>query len=266
MIFLRWKNIDRIRSETWVIENETPLTCPKCGTPRLNHAWDCVRCGVVFDGRAGEEAAAGDAPSPGAASVAPRTLSSSRIAKASPPPRSLRGWIDDNLAVAVFGAIVLFAAILWVFGRFAVSVTTTPRAVEQAYRHVVGRYPPKGFEAGYAGHFVGRRVVGLEHRDELGLFVYFHRWPARPLDVSELDAGAEKILDFFEIDWSEVRRGTVEQGDEQLTGRILLLGGAQGNHLYLIPIHTADGESAMLALIGPQVKARAFAREIIDRL
>jgi hypothetical protein len=178
---------------------------------------------------------------------------------------AFRAWIDANVWVAVFFALVLFAGTLWAFARVVANTTDQPGSVEGAYRRIVGGFPPHGFEPSFAGHFVGRHLVVLEHGDGLELYLYTQRWPARPLDEARVDSTFEGVFEFLEIEWAEVQRGAVPQGGGTITVRVLQLVDAQGLYVYLFPIRRSHGERAMLVLYGPQKEAREMAKEIVER-
>ena len=221
---------------------KTTLVCPKCGAPRLEHAWDCVKCGIVFPERAhpgGEEPAAEQPSSP---KIATREMRSGSI-RVRPTRGGLAGfrrWVDEYTWISVVLALGLFVATMWAYYQVVASSTDSPEAVKRDYREIVGGFPPSGFTPVVAGHFVGRKLVMLQHDEGLMLYVYTQRWPAERLTASQLDTTAEKIFRFlFEQGLTEISRGNVAQGGETITVRVLRVGGEDGGHLYLCLLYTS---------------------------
>jgi hypothetical protein len=223
---------------------------------------------MVFPDRAhpGSEDPAAEKPS--TPKIAPPEMRSGSI-RVRPSRGGLAGfrrWVDEYTWIAIVLALGLFGATMWAYYQVVASSTDSPEAVKRHYREIVGGFPPGGFAPVLAGHFVGRKLVMLQHDEGLMLYVYTQRWPAERLTASQLDDTAEKIFRFlFEQGLTEVSRGNVSQGGETITVRVLRVGGEDGGHLYLFPIRGGNGEPAMVALMGPQKKAREIAREIVER-
>ena len=242
---------------------DSPATCPSCGAPRLEHAWDCAKCGAVFD--AGASSAAPEQPPARAADTDPSTASaasrprSSSARRGDPAPRrslggstppaltALRGWVDDNRAAAVVISFVIYVIAVWIFGALIIGGTDAPAPVKSAYRELTGRPVPKGFGPKFAAHFVSRRLIAFDRADRVYLVVY------RDEDGTsdrELRRFAERVLETFEIPFQQERVRTAETRNGPIEVPVLRLWGDGGPHLYLIPTATTDGERALEAVLG----------------
>lgn len=253
-------------------ENEEVLTCPACGAPRLEHAWDCLKCGAVFDEIGGpeppQEASAGSvAPpppkSPARQPAAPGRSSSAKrgsAARRSGPARrpkaarrpsaaltSLRGWVEQNKAVAIILSFIIYVVVIWLFGVVIIGATGSPGAVKEAYRDITGRPLPKGFGPGFAAHLVGREWVALNRPDQVVLVLYTE---GKGRTDEDLRLVAERVLELIEVPWEVVRTRSATIGGQKVEVPVWELVGEGGPHLYLLPISTVDGDRAVEAVLG----------------
>lgn len=261
-------------------ENSEALTCPSCGAPRLVHAWDCAKCGAVFDG---EEPAAADASRPETATP-PRSAAGparSRSARRQAPARSagparrargvgaaggvltaMRGWVAENKAVAVILAFILYIGTVWLFGALIIGATDSPGAIKNAYRDLTGRPLPAGFGPTFAAHFVSRRLVVLDRPDQVFLVFYKDRDGATD---HELRAFTEGALDLFEVPWEKLRTRQATVSGATVEVSVFRLLGEGGPHLYLVPTSTTDGERAIEAVVGAPESVLEVVEEIVSR-
>lgn len=248
------------------IDNTGELTCPSCGVPRLGQAWDCGKCGAVFDGAKPYGEAAGSPPvadqetppSPPPESASGRRTSSARrpgSAKPKPAARvavggltALRRWVDTNKTVAVILSFIFYVVVVWSFGAMIIGATDSPGAIKNAYRDLTGRPLPDGFGPTFAAHFVSRRLVVLDRPDQVVLVLYRDEDGASD---SELDHFVEGVLDVLEVPWENVRIRSASVAGERIEVPVLRLWGEGGPHLYLIPIATLDGGRGIEAVVGP---------------
>ena len=242
------------------IENPEVLTCPSCGAPRLGHAWDCAKCGVVFDGGTApnlpdEISGESGAPAPTTASP-PRAHTARRAgaARRRPAPRSssggltaLREWVAANMAVAVILSFIFYVGVIWFFGAMIIGATDSPGAIKNVYRDITGRPLPDGFGPTFAAHFVSRKLVVLDRPDQVLLVLY------KDVDGStdgELRSFTEGALDLFEVPWENIRTRKATIGGESLEVPVLRLWGEGGPHVYLVPTSTTDGGRAVEVVFG----------------
>ena len=255
-------------------ENDEVLTCPACGAPRLGHAWDCAKCGAVFDEVGGPElpqevpagsvapvppATSGRQPAGPARSVSAKRGSAARRsgsgaarrAKAARPPSgvltALRGWVDDNKAVAIILSFIIYVVVVWLFGVVIIGATGSPGAVKEAYRDITGRPLPKGFGPGFAAHLVGREWVALNRPDQVVLVLYTEGEDSTDEDLRLV---AERVLELIEVPWDVVRVRSATIGGQNVEVPVWELVGEGGPHLYLLPISTVDGDRAVEAVLG----------------
>ena len=245
-------------------------TCPACGAPRLARAWDCARCGAVFDDVAPPPPQAErrdvprgpSGPSPPVAKAGPRgrgipPSSSARraaavhrrpaAAVAGPVLEALRLWVDDNKAVAVIVSFLIYVGVVWLFGAVVIGGTDSPGAVKDAYRDVTGRPLPVGFGPAFAAHFVGRRLVVLQRPDQVMLVLYKD---ADIADDAGLRAFAERSLDVLDVPWESISTRTATIAGDTVEVPVLRLLGEGGPHVYLVPTATPTGGRAVEAVIG----------------
>jgi hypothetical protein len=244
-------------------EPENVLTCPSCGAPRLAHAWDCAKCGAVFDLQPDQtestEATESDretGPARPAPPRRPRTSSARRPGAARPkiptgatPPAltALRDWVDGNRTAAVIISFVVYVLSIWIFGAMVIGGTDSPGAVKTAYRELTGRPVPKGFGPTFAAHFVSRRLVVFDRPDQVFLVLYRDRDGASDGDLRRF---AEGVLEVFEVPFDQIRVETASTRDGPIEVPVLRLWGEGGPHLYLIPTPIADGDRAVEAVLG----------------
>lgn len=266
-------------------------TCPACGAPRLGHAWDCAKCGAVFDDGPGPElpprmgdpatqAASpelGSAPVPpppsvagqARATVAPRSTSARRAPSRTRRSRSgvgagagleaLRRWVDDNKAASVIVSFLIYVGVVWLFGVVVIGGTDSPGAVKDAYRDVTGRPLPVGFGPAFAAHFVGRRLVVLQRPDQVMLVLYKD---ADIADDTGLRAFAERCLDVLEVPWESISTRTATIAGDTVEVPVLRLLGEGGPHVYLVPTATPAGGRAVEAVIG----APSAVLDVVDEM
>jgi hypothetical protein len=258
-------------------------TCPVCGAPRLGHAWDCAKCGAVFDDVPMEPVEGGVANAAGSSTVAmsdrpvstaATTSSAARsnstrrggaVRRRSSPPRStafltpLRDWVDANKVPAIIISFVIYIGVVWMFGLLIIGGTDAPGAVKKAYRDVTGRPLPVGFGPAFAAHFVGRRLVVLNRPDQIILVLYAD---SDIVEDGELHALAERVLNVLEVPFESVRTCSASVGGGTVEVPVLQLVGEGGPHLYLIPTRTVDGGPAVEAVIG----APAAVLDVVDEM
>lgn len=259
------------------MEHTESLTCPSCGAPRLVHAWDCAKCGAVFDGR--NRPAAKDEPgsepdrpkAPKASSArrsGPRRSSAARLtgpARRRPPKTSpgaltaLRGWVADNKPVAVIISFIIYVGVVWLFGAMIIGATDSPGAIKNAYRDLTGRPLPDGFGPTFAAHFVSRRLVVLDRPDQVILVLYKDRDEATDADLLTFTEGA---LDLFEVPWEKIRTRKAKIAGENVEVSVFRLFGEGGPHLYLLPVKTTDGHRAVEVVVGTPDTAL----EVVDEM
>ncbi len=201
----------------------------------MERAWDCVACGVVFEGGAGsthEEPPTMLAP---ASATAPRAL------------EALREWVDENKATAVIISFVVYVISIWIFGALVIGVTHAPGAVKSAYREITGRPVPKGFGPVAAAHFVSRRLVVFVRPDQVFLVLYRDQDGASDEDLRRF---AECVLELLEVPFEQVGLRTADTRDGTIKVPVLELEGEGGLHLYLVPTATKNGERAVDAVLG----------------
>lgn len=242
------------------LENTEALTCPSCGTPRLGHAWDCGKCGAVFD--AGRASGSPDTIPEEGGAPAPKTPSPLRIrsarrassARRKPVARAsgggltaLREWVAANMAVAVIISFIIYVGVVWLFGAMIIGATDSPGAIKNAYRDVTGRPLPDGFGPTFAAHFVSRRLVILNRPDQVLLVLYKDEDESTD---AELLSFAEGALDLFEVPWEKIRSRKATVAGEAIEVSVFRLFGEGGPHLYLVPISTTDGGRAVEAVVG----------------
>jgi len=236
------------------------LTCPSCGAPRLAHAWDCAKCGAVFDqagspvNATGASSATSKGPlvAPPVTQREPRRSSTARRQPVGPVSTgggltALRQWVADNRAAAVILSFVVYSAVVWVFSALIIGGTNSPGAIKNAYRDLTGRPLPDGFGPTFAAHFVSRKLVVLDRPDQVVLVLYKDRDGSTDRDLLSF---VEATLDLFEVPWTTVRTGTVAVAEEAIEISVFELGGEGGPHLYLVPTATVDGHRAVEAVIG----------------
>ena len=247
------------------IDNAWDSTCPSCGAPRLGHAWDCARCGAVFDTAEpaevaqGPESTTGGDPPPRPRQSGPGVLRSStaRRPDALGPGRgtrfaddgltAIRDWVRTNKAVAVILSFVVYVVVVWSFGAMIIGATDSPGAIKKAYRDLTGRPLPDGFGPTFAAHFVSRKLVVLDRPDQVLLVL------------------AEGALDVLEIPWERVRTRSATIAGETIEVPVLRLWGEGGPHLYLVPVATVDGGHGMEAVLGPPETVLDVVEEMVSR-
>jgi len=248
------------------IDTSGELTCPSCGAPRLAHAWDCGKCGAVFDGAGPRSQSAdsdsvsdeGSPPPASRRSRAARRLSSARRPGSVRPKASvriagggltaLREWVDGNKAVAVILSFVIYVVVIWSFGAVIIGATDSPGAIKNAYRSLTGRPLPDGFGPTFAAHFVSRRLVVLDRPDQVILVLYRDEDGASDGELLRFVEGA---LDVLEVPWEKIRMRSASVAGARVEVPVLRLLGEGGPHLYLIPIATVDGGRGIEAVVGP---------------
>lgn len=247
-------------------ENTEILKCPSCGAPRLGHAWDCAKCGAVFDGKGGEEATTDGSAveSSGRQPVGtPKRSSSARRASSARRPgaaprkspiggsigglTAIRQWVADNKAVAVIISFVIYIGVIWLFSALIIGATDSPGAIKSAYRDLTGRPLPDGFGPTFAAHFVSRKLVVLDRPDQVLLVLYRD---ADGSSTGELNSFTEGVLDTLEVPFEKIRTRTATVGAETIEVPVLELWGEGGPHLYLVPTETMDGGRAVEAVVG----------------
>jgi hypothetical protein len=249
-------------------DQEEILTCPSCGAPRLQFAWDCAKCGAVFDPSAGpavdHEApdAEGDPSSgPEPKTSAPKTPAPSRSGSARRGSSARRGkpqssggglqafrdWIDENVVVAVVVSFVIYAVVIWLFGVLIIGATDSPNAVKSAYRDITGRPIPVGFGPTFAAHFVSHKLVVLDRPDQIVLVLYTG---GKVTDDGELNDMALRMLDLMEVPWELQSPKSAGFGEGEVEVRVLELVGEGGPHVFLVPTSTVDGGRALEAVVG----------------
>ncbi|MEX1308927.1 MAG: hypothetical protein AB1Z65_00770 [Candidatus Sulfomarinibacteraceae bacterium] len=262
------------------IDNTWDSTCPSCGAPRLGHAWDCARCGAVFDTAEpaevaqGQESTTGGDPPPRPRQSGSGVLRSStaRRPDALGPSRgtgfaddglaAIRGWVRTNKAVAVILSFVVYVVVVWSFGAMIIGATDSPGAIKKAYRDLTGRPLPDGFGPTFAAHFVSRKLVVLDRPDQVLLVLYRGEDGASGTDVMNLAEGA---LDVLEIPWERVRTRSATIAGETIEVPVLRLWGEGGPHLYLVPVATVDGGHGMEAVLGPPETVLDVVEEMVSR-
>lgn len=260
------------------IDNTGELRCPSCGAPRLGHAWDCAKCGAVFEDarpRADEDEAlpatdADDPSPPTRTSGSARRLSSARRrGSAKPKPvrqesggglTTLREWVQANKAVAVILSFVVYVAVVWSFGAVIIGATDSPGAIKNAYRDLTGRPLPDGFGPTFTAHFVSRRLVVLDRPDQVLLILYRDEDGS---SESELVSFAEGTLDVLEVPWEKVKTRSATVSGTTVQVPVFRLWGEGGPHLYLIPIATADGGRGIEAVVGPPETVLDVVQEMV---
>jgi hypothetical protein len=262
------------------IENTGDPTCPSCGAPRLRHAWDCARCGAIFD-TAGPAAVVEAEESPTAGDPPPRprqsgsgvrrTSTARRPGALGPGPgrrfaddglTAIRAWVETNKAVAVVLSFVVYVVVVWSFGAMIVGATDSPGAIKNAYRDLTGRPLPDGFGPTFAAHFVSRKLVVLDRPDQVLLVLYRGEDGASDTDVMGVAEGA---LDVLEIPWEKVRTRSATISGEPVEVPVLRLWGEGGPHLYLVPIATVDGGHGVEAVFGPPETVLDVVEEMVSR-
>ena len=261
------------------------LTCSVCGAPRLAAAWDCAKCGAVFDDLRRPDAEGvpvtdGEAPSVetgqtnrriGGATTAPRSSSARRPGSARRRPSAsvaggglvaLREWVADNKTVVVIVSFLVYIGVVWLFGALILGGTDAPGAVKNAYRDVTGRPLPEGFGPAFAAHFVSRRLVVLDRPDQVLLVLYVD---ADINDDSELHLFAERVLDVLEVPWDPVTTRTATVDGRSVEVPVLRLVGEGGPHVYLVPTATAGGGRAVEAVIGAPAAVLDVVEEMVRR-
>jgi hypothetical protein len=196
--------------------------CPKCGAPRLGHAWDCAKCGNVFD--ASGPAQLHEAEKPASTAPASRADSTRRPATAgsaalrSAAPRSsaaagsdttrhtgLRGWVDENLPVAIIIAIVAYLVVYAILSTQLVTSTNDATAITTQYRTIVGESPPTAFQPVLGMSLVGRRLqVFVNSQNGHVLLLYHEGWLAGQANAARLAALPDKALDFLEVPFKNI--------------------------------------------------------------
>jgi len=248
------------------IDNTGQPICPSCGAPRLEHAWDCGKCGAVFDDSKPHEGSREVTPAAGADGLSPPALtsrssrrsSSARRPGSTRPKRvasaagsgltTLREWVESNKAVAVILSFVVYVVVVWSFSAVIIGATDSPGAVNDAYRDLTGRPLPDGFGPTFAAHFVSRKLVVLDRPDQVILMLYRDE---DGVSDGELRTFAENALDVLEVPWEKVRSRSATVAGARVEVPVLRLVGEGGPHLYLIPIATMDGGRGIEAVIGP---------------
>jgi rubredoxin len=256
-------------------DQEEIQTCPSCGAPRLQFAWDCAKCGAVFDASAGPATDNGkpETESDPSSSPPPETRAPSRSgparrgtsARLRPVESSggglhgFRSWIDENVVVAVIVSFVIYAVVIWLFGALIIGATDSPSAVKSAYRDITGRPLPEGFGPTFAAHFVSHKLVVLDRPDQIVLVLYKG---GEVTDDGELNDMALEMLDLMEIPWELQSPRSAGFGAEEVEIRVLELVGEGGPHVFLVPTSTVDGGRALEAVVG----APAAVLDVVDEM
>jgi len=196
--------------------------CPKCGAPRLGHAWDCAECGQVFDAagpaQLGDvEQPASPAPPPGAETARrPATAGSavrrpgaarpsSAAAKDTTRHTGIRGWVDENLPVAIILAVGVYLVVYVILSTQIVASTNDATAITTQYRAIVGESPPTAFQPVLGMSLVGRRLhVFVNPQNGQGLLLYHEGWLAGRASAARLAALPDKALGFLDLPYKNI--------------------------------------------------------------
>jgi predicted alpha/beta-hydrolase family hydrolase len=257
---------------------DTPTeSCPKCGEPRLGFAWDCAKCGHLFDGTgpaadSGTAPAPADRPTPAVDRVAGEVPRPARVRdpaagkKQAParrvPQTSLQAWVDENLAVAITLALFAYLAVFAFVTTQLVASSADTLKISNQYRAVVGESPPADFQPMVSMTLVGRRllVFGNPMQGQT-LLLYHEGWLAGEPSATRLEAAPMRALRFFDIPFSEgeERRGKMLR----LPVKIRILDVRMGDtnmRGYVATFTGPTGRPALLCLMGSPENVGKMAR------
>jgi hypothetical protein len=271
-------------------DDGTVPSCPKCGAPRLGHAWDCAQCGHIFDASATESEAeqVSESPEPGDGHPPPATLQSSESrtspssASRQPPgtrpitarqPSSaaraaahggLRGWVDENLVLAIALAVACYLAVFAFLSTQLVASSDDPFTITGQYRAVVGESPPTAFKPALSFTLVGRRLlVFFNQKDGQTLLLYHEGWLAGRPDATRLAAVPDQALRFFELPYDDI--GTRDGNMLRLPVRLRVVDVRLGSSDLRGFIATFTGTTdrpALLCLVGSPDSVTKMARKM----
>jgi hypothetical protein len=199
--------------------------CPKCGAPRLGHAWDCGECGHLFDpavpaqlrelepasvqspAPAVESARRPSATPPAGPGSSARRPTGREASSAAAPTRhtGLRRWVDDNLGVAITLAVLAYLGVYAVLSTQLVASTNDRTAIVNQYRAVVGESPPVAFQPILGLNLVGRRLQIFANPENGQLLLLYHEgWLAGRADAGRLSALPDKALGFLDLPYKNL--------------------------------------------------------------
>ena len=268
-------------------DDGTVPSCPKCGAPRLGHAWDCAQCGHVYDGSATETdpEQVSESPEPGdehppPATLQPREVRISSSASRRPPgarpittrqPSSaaraathggLRGWVDQNLVLAIALAVACYLAVFAFLSTQLVASSDDPFTITGQYRAVVGESPPTAFKPALSFTLVGRRLLVFFNQQEgQTLLLYHEGWLAGRPDAARLAAVPDQALRFFELPYDDIgtRDGNMLRVPVRLRVVDLRLGPSELRSFIATFTGTTD-RPALLCLVGSPDSVTKMAR------
>jgi hypothetical protein len=178
-----------------------------------------------------------------------------------------RGWVDENLPIAITLAVGAYLAVYAFMSTQLVAANDDATTIVSQYRAVVGESPPIAFQPALSFTLVGRRAVVFFNPEQgQTLLLYHEGWLAGQPNAARLEAVPDRALRFFEADYTDVAERTgkmlrvpvrirvidVQLGDAKVRGYIAILTGQ-------------TQRPALLCLIGSGENLTKMAREMFRK-